>query len=65
MIKQYTYFSAMSVTPVTISAPYSENSIRKGEKILDLKAEVHDIAVLHDVFFALESGEAFFAGGLS
>lgn len=42
----------MSVTPVTISAPYSENSIRKGEKILDIKAKVHDIAVLHDVFFA-------------
>lgn len=32
---------------------------------LDIKPEIYDIAVLHYVVFAFETGEAFFAGGFS
>ena len=32
---------------------------------LDVKPKIDDIAVLHDIFLALEAGEAFFAGGFS
>ncbi len=32
---------------------------------LNIKPKIHDVAVLHYVFFAFEAGEAFFAGDLA
>ena len=43
--------------------PDREDQTARG--YLDVETEIDDVAVLHDVFFAFETGEAFFAGGLA